>query len=169
MQEVDPGKIAVENIFWTEGAPCGKYTVSVINYTAASEVGFTLLVSGGGEKQIGGTMQQDMRSFDSILTTPNDAKVAAEPGDDPIKRPGQKVCEFEFSSTKEPIRWLWTMPPQSAAAQEKAGALLKPSGEPRADDSDSDLGLTDDSFDGSHVDVPPLSAAPRAPAPMPPR
>ena len=160
MQDVPPGKTAVENIFWTSGAPHGKYSVSVINYSATHEVGFTLLVSGGGEKQIGGSTQQDMRSFDNILTTPQDGRIAAGPGEDPIMRPGQTVCEFEFSSTTDPIRYLWVMPSQSPAAREKAAMLLVPSGEPTDDYISDEWSEVDDGVPG-----PP---APLFRAPLPP-
>ena len=82
-------------------------------------VGFTLLVAGGGEKEYGGATEQQMRSFDDLLVTPDDPRETFDE-----RKPHVVVCEFEFTSPKEPIRWLWELSDVAAAKREEAGRQL---------------------------------------------
>ena len=64
--------------------------------------------------------QQEMRCFNNVLISNTDEYRKYKPPSDTgggfsDKGFALKVCEFEYVSRVEPIKWLWTMPPQAEA------------------------------------------------------
>ena len=116
------GSKAVENIRWMSGAPSGKYTVRVVNYSGVKRAGFKVIVRGGGEREFdAGHTEQELRLWNAVLSTPQDPKGESAPSKN---KPTIKLVEFEFTSPAKPIKWLWEMPQQEHEKRKEAAAQL---------------------------------------------
>ena len=96
MTSLPDSKQAIENIYWMDGAPCGKYVVSVVLYSGSS-CPFDLIVCGGGVPGTPSLQAQEI--FRGVLV---DRSVPAGYEGNPEKF----ICEFEFVSSSEPLKFV---------------------------------------------------------------
>ena len=97
MTKLPPDGQAIENIYWTDNAPTGRYKVSVVNYSKTHKCSFDLIVCGGLEGKSG---RQAVRSWRDQTIGTNTKEASLMEG-----KPELLVCEFDYVSSSEPLKW----------------------------------------------------------------